>query len=75
MKHVPVPLRWLLAESLRIAAILLLAFLVGVLIEESIGAFGLELLYGIRDELAAVVQYTGIVTAILYAVVRGTAVD
>jgi hypothetical protein len=50
-------------RNLRIAVILLLAFLVGVFIEETIGAFGLELLYGIGDELVTVVQYTGIVTA------------
>ncbi|WP_458210683.1 hypothetical protein [Haladaptatus sp. NG-SE-30] len=64
--------RWLLGESLRIGAIILLAFLIGAFLDELIGAFALELLYGLRTELISTIRYTGIVTAVAYADARGT---
>ena len=72
MNKTSVDARWLLGGSLRIGAIILVAFLVGAFVDEAISAFGLSLLYGLSDEIVAVIQYTGIVTAILYAVARAT---
>lgn len=41
----------------------------------SIGAFGPELFYGVGDKFVVVIQYVGIVTAILYTVARATEVN
>lgn len=65
--------RWVLDTSLRIGAIISLAFLAGAFLDEVIGAFALELLYGIGDELVAAIRYTGLVTAVAYAVARAVA--
>lgn len=63
--------RWLLAESLRIGTIVLVGFLLAHVLDEAIGAFGIELLYGVRTTLVAVLRYTALLTAVLYAVRKG----
>lgn len=60
--------RWLLAESLRIGSIVLVGFLFSHLLSLFIGAFGVELLYGIEGTLVAVIRYTTLITALLYAI-------
>lgn len=59
---------WLLTESLRIGAIVLMGFLLAHLLGLFIAAFGVELLYGVEDTLVAVIQYTTLITALLYTI-------
>jgi|AntRauMinimDraft_4_1070384.scaffolds.fasta_scaffold02512_2 pilus assembly protein TadC len=61
---------WLLTESLRIGAIVLMGFLLAHLLGLFISAFGVELLYGVEDTLVAVIRYTTLITALLYAISR-----
>ncbi|MFC4549514.1 MULTISPECIES: hypothetical protein [Halorussus] len=63
--------RWLLAESLRIGSIVLVGFLLAHFLSEFIAAFGIELLYGVRSTLIAVLRYTALLTALLYAITKG----
>jgi len=62
---------WLLTESLRIGAIVLVGFLLAHLLGMFIGAFGVELLYGVKDTLVAVIRYTTLITVFLYAMSTG----
>lgn len=63
--------RWLLGESRRIGSIVLAGFLVAHLIGELISAFGIGLLYGLQGTLVAVLQFTTLLTALLYVVTVG----
>ena len=63
--------RWLLAESLRLGSIVLTGFLLAHLLTEAIGAFGIEHLYGVQPTLVAVIRYTALLTALLYAIATG----
>lgn len=67
MNRISVDVRWLLAESFQIGAIILTGFLLAHLLSLFIGGFGLELLYGIENTLVAVLRYTTLITALLYA--------
>lgn len=63
---------WLLSESLTIGGIVLAGFLLAHLLGVVIGAVGLELLYGVEETLVAVVRYTTLLTALLYAISEGS---
>jgi hypothetical protein len=63
--------RWLLAESLRIGSIVLVGFLLAHFLTEAIGAFAIELLYGVQGTLVAVIRYTALLTALLYTITKG----
>ena len=60
--------RWLFAEALRIGCIVLVGFLLAHLLGEAIGAFGVEFLYGVRGTLVSVLEFTTLLTALLYTV-------
>jgi len=61
---------WLLIESLRIGVIVSVGFLFAHLFGEVILAVGIELLYGVKNTLVAVIRYTTLITAILYATMK-----
>lgn len=62
--------RWLVTECLRVGCIVLIGFLSAHLLSLFIGAFGVELLYGIEGTLVAVIRYTTLLTAFLYAITK-----
>ena len=65
--------RWLLAEALRIGTIVLVGFLLAHLLGEAFGAFGIGLLHGLQEMLVSVIQFTTLLTALLYSIT--TALD
>ncbi len=71
MNRLGINSQWLLTESLRIGTILLLGFLLAHFLDEFIAAFGIELLYGLRSTLIAVIQYTALLTGLLYVIMKG----
>ncbi|WP_227357103.1 hypothetical protein [Haladaptatus salinisoli] len=71
MNRLGVNSRWLLTESLRIGTILLIGFLLAHFLDEFIAAFGIELLYGLRSTLTTVIQYTALLTGLLYTITKG----
>ncbi|MEE6210285.1 hypothetical protein U3A55_08965 [Salarchaeum sp. III] len=62
---------WLLTEGVRLGGIVLTGFLLAHVLDVGVGALGLELLYGIEATLVAVLEYTTLLTALLYAISRG----
>jgi hypothetical protein len=71
MNRLGINSRWLLTESLRIGTILLFGFLLAHFLDEFIAAFGVELLFGVRSTLIAVIQNTTLLTGLLYAITKG----
>ncbi|SEW24659.1 hypothetical protein [Halobacterium jilantaiense] len=56
----------LLTESRRIGAIVLVGFLLAHLLVAVVDTFMLDLLYGVKGLLAAVIRYTTLLTALCY---------
>ncbi|GAA0656476.1 hypothetical protein [Salarchaeum japonicum] len=71
MSDTHVDVSWLLTASIRIAAIVLTGFLLAHLFAVSVDALGVELLYGVEDTLVTVLEYTTLLTALLYTISTG----
>ncbi|MBX0296807.1 hypothetical protein [Haloarcula nitratireducens] len=71
MKNSHYNVTWLLTESLRIGAIVLLGFLLAHVLSLLIEGFAIELLYGIEGTLVTAIRYTTLLTALLYVVSKG----
>lgn len=67
-----VEIQWLFFEGLRIALIILTGFIAIHFIDLFIDEFEVELLFGIRSTLVEVGRLATIITALLYAIRRGT---
>ncbi|MFC6836495.1 hypothetical protein [Halomarina ordinaria] len=66
----PVDTAWLAREAVRIAAILLAAFFLASVLAWLLGAPDVGAFDALADVLVPTVRYTGIVTAVLYALDR-----